>query len=643
MIRMVYAAPGLLMLIIVALPTGSAGRPRADLRYVNPSGIHTLDPARMSWTQDFRVALNLWEGLTTSDSRTSEPVAGAAELPPAVSDDGLIWTFSLRRDTRWSDGTPVSAEDFVRGWRRGMEPGTATDYVFLFADHLAGADDYVRWRQEGVAVLTALSRARGGWKLLPEQARNLIHGPLGVGLASGIPRALVDAANDDGKQLADALYAAPVDWRALHERTWREHLSQLDQRFAAVGVRAIDDNTLMVRLKRPCPYLLDLTSFPSFLPCHASIELLRRGFSGGPITEQGLVAYDPEWTKPDYRRGGYPGLITNGPYRLAEWVFKRHARLEVNPFYRDAASIRCRTVDMLVYENLNAALMAYEAGDVDFLPAMDVPYDHEIARLAISGERPDFKLCQVLATYFFNFNCADAEVNGRPNPFVDARVRRAFALAVDKEAIVKHVLRRGDRLAHSFVPPDSIAGYEPPAGLGYDVARARQMLAEAGFPGGQGLPPVDLLYVPADERVCQAVARMWERDLGVRVERRALESRTFAEEKSHHRFMIARGNWYADYYDPTTFLDVFASSNGNNDSAFRNAEYDDLLDRAARTLDPGERMHTLAKAETVLVERELPLLPILHYAQPIAVQPWVRGIEPNPRLRFSFRHVTVDR
>ena len=135
---------------------------RADLSYVNPSGIHTLDPARMSWTQDLRIALNIWEGLTTYDPTTTAPIPGAA-LAPTVSDDGLTYTFTLRPDARWSNGDPVRSADFVRGWRRALEPGTAADYSFFFTDHLAGAAEYVRWRQDATAVLAPLSRLASGW------------------------------------------------------------------------------------------------------------------------------------------------------------------------------------------------------------------------------------------------------------------------------------------------------------------------------------------------------------------------------------------------------------------------------------------------------------------------------------------------
>jgi oligopeptide transport system substrate-binding protein len=364
---------------------------------------------------------------------------------------------------------------------------------------------------------------------------------------------------------------------------------------------------------------------------------------GAPITAEGLVVYDPQWTKPLYRRNGYPGLITNGAYRLSDWTFKRRVRMAVNPFHRMAEKMHCRTVDMLVYENISAAIMAYEAGRVDFLPAMDVPYDHEIARLSLSGERKDYYLCPVLATYFLNFNCVSDEVNGVANPFVDRRVRKAFALALNKKGIVEQVLRRGDRVAKSFVPPDVISGYTPPSGLDRDVEAARQLLVEAGYPGGEGLPPIELLYTPSDELVSQALARMWEESLGVGIELRSRESKTFAEDKANHRFMVARGNWYADYTDPTTFLDCLRTGNGNNDSGYAGARYDTLLDRAEAEGDTDKRTALLRQAEAIVVEEDFPIVPILHYATPVAIKPYVSGLYTNARLWFPFQSVKVDR
>lgn len=631
MIRTFLLAGSTLLLLILCVYSRSSAPPRADLTYVNPSGIHTLDPVRMSWTQDFRVALNLWEGLTTWDPITLAPIEAAAVLPPKISADRFVYTFTLRQTARWSNGDVVTAGDFVRGWRRAIEPGTSADYAFLLTDHIAGAADYVAWRSQAVARLTALKRLRDGWGVNLEQAQAVA----GIAELSKAP-----PSDADVRRWIESL---KVDWKRLYAETFAAHAAELDQRFAKVGVKALNDRTVEVRLSQSCSYFLDLLGLPVFLPAHRSIELLREHHQGAPLTAEGLVVYDPQWTKPGYHRNGYPGLITSGPYRLADWTFKRSLRLAINPFHRVAKTATCRTVDMLVVENVSAAIMAYEAGDVDFLPAMDVPYDHEIARRAQSGERTDFHLCPALATYFLNFNCVSESVSGVPNPFLDRRVRKAFALAVSRNDIVEQVLSRGDRVARSFVPPGAIPGYDPPQGLTQDIAEARRLLSESGHADGAGLPVIELLYTPSDERLCQALARMWEEALNVRMALRSRESKTFAEDKANHRFMIARGNWFADYNDPTTFLDCLAGGNGNNDSGYANPRYDALLRRADAASDTATRAALLRQAETIIVEDDFPILPILHYAIPIAIKPYVSGLHVNARLWFPFQHVRVDR
>ncbi len=599
----------------------------------------------MSWTTDFRVALNLWEGLTTWDPQTLAPVAAAAAFPPEVSDGGTTYLFKIRNDARWSNGDPVTAEDFVRGWRRGMEPGTSTDYTFLFEDNIVGAHAYVRWRIECAAALTALARLRQGWSIDGKAARGLLERPLQPrieALAGEVDLPRSEAPEEGWDAVAHRLSALDVDYGAVYDAVWDRCILEFDHRFAGVGVEALAPDRLSVRLVRPTAYFLDLTGFPVFLPCHESIERYRLRFRGGPITEQGLVVYDPQWTKPNSGDQD-AGLITNGPYRLADWTFKRRARLEVNPHHRNAPRIPCRTVDMVVYDNLSAALMAYEAGDVDFLPDLSVPYEHELVRLAQAGARPDFHLAEAIATYFFNFNCVSRKVGGVDNPFVDPRIRRAFTMAVDRDQLVHDVLNCGDRVARTFVPPGAMDGYVSPSGLGYDIAEARRLLSECGFPDGQGFPTVELLYPPRDESICQAVAGMWTAMLGVRVSLRSMEGKAFAEEKANFHYMVARGNWYADYRDPTTFLDCLATGNGNNDSGYSSARFDRVLGQARDTLDAAARAALLTEAERIVVEQDCPILPILHDVTPIAFGKQVSGLYANARLWFPFQYVSVAR
>ncbi len=638
----------LLLGATVALFRLGTGETRADFTYVNPSGIHTLDPARMSWTQDLRVALNLWEGLTSSDPKTTEPMAGAALFPPDISNDGRTYTFSIREDSIWSNSDPVTAVDFIRGWRRGMEPGTATDYQFMFTDHIVGAQEYVQWRHNGVTLLTILSHLKNGEDIDEKQATDLgklpeFHRLAKLWMPEGAAGSIENNDVPNPAELIQKIRKAKVDWEQVHQSFFQRHVEQLDARFSEVGFEAIDHNTLRVTLTQPCPYFLDLTAFPTWLPCHKSIERLREQYAKSPLTEQGLVVFDPQWTKPGYHRNDYPGLITNGAYSLIEWKFKQRARLRVNPYYRAASEIPCKTIDMLVIDNISASIMAYEAGYVDFLPSLAVPYDHEIARLAATGLRNDFKSCHTLATYFLQFNCASERILGKPNPFLDRRVRKAFAMAVNKQAIVENVLQRGDRIAHSFVPAGLIKGYESPAGLRFDPIRARTLLAEAGYADARDLGVVEMLYVPSDDKIIQAIAHMWEKNLGVQVNLRCEESKSFAEDKANHRFMIARANWYADYYDPTTFLDCLVTGNGNNDAGYHNLTYDLRVAEAALAKEQVERMALLSQAESILVEEDLPIIPILHYAELIAIKPYIDGLQPNPRLRFSFQYVSVQK
>jgi oligopeptide transport system substrate-binding protein len=192
------------------------------------------------------------------------------------------------------------------------------------------------------------------------------------------------------------------------------------------------------------------------------------------------------------------------------------------------------------------------------------------------------------------------------------------------------------------VPPDSIPGYAPPAGVAYDPAGARDLLDQTGYSSAD-FPVVEILCTFNDERIVQALARMWRETLGVRVDIRTQESKTLAQDKAGRRYLIARGNWYADYTDPTTFLNCHVTGDGNNDSGYANPDYDALIACAERAVDRTERMSLLAEAEALLIERDCPVMPILHYAQLLAVKPHVQGLHANARLWFPFQYVSVQR
>jgi oligopeptide transport system substrate-binding protein len=273
-----------------------------------------------------------------------------------------------------------------------------------------------------------------------------------------------------------------------------------------------------------------------------------------------------------------------------------------------------------------------------------------------AGERRDVHVVPNFGTDFYSFNCRPTLTGGAFNPFADPRVRRAFALAVDKRALAERVIRVGEPVANTLVPPDGVVGYQTPAGLGHDVVRARKELADAGWSDrngdgtleladGTAFPTVDLLYSTGSPRyrdLSLAMADMWRRELGVQVELTSKDSKFMKDDLRAGNFMIARGGWYGDYPDPTTFLDLCRTGDGNNDRGYSSAAFDALLDRAAAEPEPARRLAILAEAERMVTEVDLPIMPITHFATVLLYDPVrVRGITRDPSFDQRFSNINV--
>ena len=608
-----------LMLLLGIAALRERPLPKADFVYALSDSVRTLDPAKMSWTNEIRMALGIWEGLAAYDPCTIRPISGAATLPADVTDGGLVYTFQLRQDARWSNGDPVTADDFIYAWRRAIEPGTAEDYAFLITDNIDGAADYSRWRNRAVRIL----------RLLRDLARN--H----------------EVADDDRHFIATlnlpGTQGNSPDWATAEAAFRLDHLAQMDNRFARVGLIALSPQRLRVRLARPISYFPDLVAFSTFLPIHHSIELLRC-HNDPDVTDLTLWVYDPQWVKPDYHANGYPGLITNGSFRLAEWQFKRYMLFKKNEHYWDRANVRSQSIMARIITESNTAFMAYEQGELHWLNDVTrLDFAPTLVQQARSGRRSDIHITPAFGTYFYNFNCLPALPDGSTNPFADPRIRLAFNLAVDKQAIVEQVKKLGNPAARNFVPPDSIPGYDCPSGPACNPEEARDLLSQAGYPAGKGMPTIEILYNTGHghEFPAQAIAEMWRAELGVEVALRGKEVKSFADDKQNHRFMICRASWFGDYGDPTTFLDMLITNNGNNDSGFSHDAYDALMAQAAATTDPAKRMQLLAQAETIIITQQMPILPLYYYINLLAYHPDVHGIHPNPRNMYSFKHMYV--
>lgn len=615
----------LLVLIAALAPYLNGGSlPPAEVRIYNHGQVNTLDPQQMSWSADLRICMNIWDGLARLDPVTLQPVSAAAHIPPTISPDGLVYTFELR-DGRWSNGDPIRAADFVRGWRRAIEPGTAADYAFLLTDHIAGLRDYYDWRNQAVALIGRLRDLRN-----PAPAG---HPDCAAALA---------ALREAGDPLPGE--SGLLDPHDLARRYLALHARQCEPRWRQVGLRAEGERTLIVRLAHPAPYFLELTTLAVFSPVHEGIERLRAGGERG-LDDHGLVVYDTQWTKPGYRAPGYDGLVTNGYYTLDDWQFRRRLHFTANPLHPDHDPTAVQSIDVLMYEDANTAFAAYEAGDLDWMVSLSMDYVGALLKQR-RHSRPDVYIVPAFGTYFYNFNCRDAVLpDGRVNPFIDRRARRAFALALDRETFCRTVATKENPPSATLIPAGAIPGYPEVAGLPYDPAGANRLLDEAGYTDRSNFPEVVVLYNSGFDhaRMAEALAHMWSTTLGVKVLLQAKENKTFADDKARGNFQIARGGWYGDYGDPGTFLDLFVTGNGNNDSGYSNAYYDALLVQAAQCASSSERLAWMARAETLLVTQDLPVVPIYQYTNAQAVKPHLRGIRPNPRELYAWRDIRVAR
>ncbi len=616
--------------------------PRADVVFVDTAEVFTLDPQRMSWMQDFRMAYALYEGLVRWDNTDYSVEPAAATW--TISSDRLIYTFIIRDDAKWSNGDPLTAHDFVYAWRRAILPDTAADYTAMFFA-IAGAEAFFNWR---VQQLEAFA----------EQNTELD------------PHARAGAA----------------------ETLWRETERRFEQ---TVGLQAIDDHTLRVQLVRPTAYFLDLVAFGVFYPVHrpavegwklddAITTQMRQhgwkrvdepGFADRKFAnlnaDTGRFEQKHGWTKPDR-------FVGNGPYVLTHWRYKRGLRLGRNPHYHSPDRVGSDSIETVSIDDINTAILAFESGRVDWLSDVSAEYqadmlaeraaydlryadriesmlahgrtvDEALAALPPPepGERRNIHVFPTFGTDFYSFNCRAMLADGRTNPFADARIRRAFVMSVDKQIIVQRITRLNEPVSNTFIPRGSIPGYVSPEGLPYDPQRAREELKAAGWVdrNGDGLvqnaqgepfPIIDLLYssnTPRYKNISLALRDMWQRELGVRVELRGKESKFFKDDLIQGNFMIGRGRWYGDYGDPTTFLDLFKTGDGNNDRGYSSPYVDGLLAQAADEPDPAKRMSLLQECERFLFAEEVPMLILCQLVQVYMYEPGkLTGLSRHPRL-----------
>ena len=487
----------------------------------------TLDPALNKSVDGACYAVHAFEGIYKFDEN-GNTILGQAEKVD-VSDDGLTWDITLRDDIKWSDGEPVTVDDFIYSWQRAASPETASDYANLFDVIEGGADVY------------------------------------------------------QGK-------ADP----------------------STLGVTKVDDTHMTVQLAAPCPYFDKLLAFPIYYP-----------------VRQDVVEGNDSWTQDPST------FIGNGPMMLTDWSHKESITYVKNPYYYDADKVTDSTLKFILLEDDNAKLAAYDNGELDYV--FQLPVDE----LDALKEREDFGTINEIGTYYLAFQT-------EKEPFNDPRVRKALTLAIDRNYIVETVSKQGEVPAAAIVAEKVTEGDSTfrevggdyfstdPADYEKNVEEARQLLAEAGYPNGEGFPTFEYTTNTATLHlgVAEALQNMWKEELGIECKIAQQEWNVFLATRPAGTFEVARDGWIADYNDPLTFLEIFKSDNGNNNCHWKNAEFDALIDQAKAEADSTKRFELLHQAEDLWAE-EMPGAPIYYYADTYLKKPNLEGYWDSP-LGYKF-------
>ena len=527
-------APALALALLAVFAAGGCERTGPDpargevvLRRGNAGEPDSLDPQRSEEAFSRQIIRDLYDGLV--DEGTDGELVPRAARDWTVSADGLVWTFRLREDGRWSNGDPVTAEDFVAGLRRAVDPAIASTSGGLLAP-IAGAGPIIRGE-------------------------------------------------------------APPE---------------------SLGVRALGEHELELRLDAPTPYLPGLLSSTFTYPVH----------------RPSLAAWDG-----DFARAGR--LVSNGPYRLAEWTLHARIRLERNPHYAEPPPIG--TVVYYPIEDTVAELNRYRAGELDL--TAQIP--HTRFRWVKEHLADELHVAPYLSTQFWMFNL-------RSPPLDDVRVRRALTMAVDRERLTELVTGLGEAPAYGLVPP-GVANYRPQSFSWRDmpaeerVAEALTLLATAGY-GPERPLAIEVRYNTDENlrRVATAVASMWRESLGVEATLLNEELRVMlARRQQPTQWQVMRLSWVGDYNDASNFLEILATDGAVSDTGFADPEFERLLDEAAGEIDPARRAALLEAAERIVLA-QYPVLPLYFTVSKHLVKPWVRGFSGNVLNHVDTRYLSVD-
>ncbi len=380
-----------------------------------------------------------------------------------------------------------------------------------------------------------------------------------------------------------------------------------------VGVHAINDLTLVVELENPIPYFLELTTFPPFFPVNQKVD-----------------QKNPSWAQ-DAKT-----YVGNGPFYLEEWKHQGHLKVRKNPKYWDSKSVKVDAIQMQILPP-DTELKLFEKNELEWAgsPLSVIPVD----AIKTLRRKDILKNKEMLGTCFIRLN-VDAP------PFNEPLMRRAFALGINRRAIVDHITQGGQIPATGLVPT-SLKLQDKPYFQDADAQTARKLFAKGlqrlGLKKEQ-LPEITLTY-RSEERnhlVVQAIQQQWFETFGIRIKLEATENKVLFDRVSKQDYQLAFGGWIADFADPINFLELFKYKNGGcNNTLWENPRFTELLDQSVKASDPLKRQAILKESEKILIE-DMPIIPVFYHTMLYVSQPALKNVLISSMGNIDFRWASIE-
>jgi oligopeptide transport system substrate-binding protein len=602
------------------------------LRYISGSEPESLDPAVPTGQPEARVLMALYDGLVEYHPKTMEAMPGIAESWK-VAPDGTEYIFHLRQNATFSNGDPITAKDFVYTFRRALDPELAAKNAYLayyikYSEGFNGARAFVK-KPDGSFLLkrdfTTAPQSGTDESAVPPEPEAFggdteFHGPERL-TVPGDEKSRNELFEEDAKLKAAASGAEFIPIKAED-----------------LGVEAVDDHTLRVKLIQPAPFFIGLLGHQFFRVVH----------------EGTVEKFGADWVKP-------ANIVTSGAFVLKEHHPYDRIIVEKDPNYWDAEMVRLERIEFYPLEEATTMMNLYKAGSVEAV------YNHV-------PPAPWNDMVKQYTDEYLNFPEVAIEyytVNVTKPPMDDLKVRKAFALAVDREALA--TFRKTTKPLVDFTPEGIFPKYEEARTKVYtrelakqgssleewkarifDPEKARELLGEAGFPvqgsgGSYSVPSfptaeVELLYNTSESNkaVAEFIQAQWKQNLGITVPLKNMEWKTFLNVRKELDYKgMGRAGWVGDYMDPFTFLNLFYSENNDSSTGWFDPKFDRLMDEANKELDEMKRFEMLAEAEFYMMQFQ-PVIPLQTQATNWIKKPYVKGLYPNPGTLHPWKFVYIE-